>query len=184
MKKILSFVVCMLICLGIQAVEHMKFMGIPLDGTITQFQAKLAKKGVTHDVAGSKNLSPGCRGFKGTFSGKKANIYVYYDTTSKVVYRAKAVIDYTEESISTGDYDYFVRMLSEKYYNAEKIEGKQDGYDTITLLVPNPLDAIYKYIGSIDVYRSKYYTLLYMLHVDYTDTYNNVKHDDRNMDDL
>lgn len=184
MKKILSLFVCMLICLSVQADEHLKFMGIPLDGTITQFQAKLAKKSVTHDVAGSKKLSPGCRGFKGTFSGKKANIYVYYDTTSKVVYRAKAVIDYTDESISSGEYDYFVRMLSDKYLEAEKTEGRQDGYDTMTFLVPNSPDARYKYLGSIDVYRSSYYTLLYMLHVDYTDTYNNVKHDNRNMDDL
>ena len=186
MKKILSLVVCMLICLSVQADDHLKFMGIPLDGTITQFQAKLAKKGVAHDVAGSKILPPGCRGFNGTFSGKKANIYVYYDTTSKVVYRAKAVIDYSDKSLCSSDYDYFVSMLSEKYYDAEKNEGKQDGYDAIIFLVPNPPDALYKYYGRIDVYRSASdsYPVYYFLHVDYTDTLNSVKHENRNMEDL
>lgn len=186
MKKILSLVVCMLICLSVHADEHLKFMGIPLNGTITQFQAKLAKKGVTHDVAGSKMLPPGCRGFNGTFSGKKANIYVYFDTVSKVVYRAKAVIESTEGSISSGNYDYFVRMLSEKYYDAEKTEGKQEGYDAITFLVPNPPDAFYKFYGRINVYRSTSdsYPVYYFLHVDYIDTLNSVKHENRNMEDL
>lgn len=184
MKKILSLIVCMLMCLSIQADEHLKFMGIPLDGTITQFQAKLAQKGVTHDVAGSKGVSAGCRIFKGTFSGKKAQLFVYYDEKTKIVYRAKAVMETTDRSISDNDYDYFVRMLSEKYFEANKSTDKQDGFDAVTFLIPNPQYGTYKYLGSIDVYRKCYYTIDYSLHVDYTDTYNSVKHENRNMEDL
>ena len=184
MKKILPLIVCMLMCLGIQADEHLKFMGIPLDGTIAQFQAKLTAKGVTHDVAGSKGLSAGRRLFKGTFSGKRAEIYVYYDEATKIVYRAKAVIESSEESLSEQNYDYFVSMLSQKYDDAEKKYGRQDSYETVTFLVPNNNEyATYTYLGSIDVYRSSY-SFTYDVHVDYTDAINIVKHENRNMEDL
>lgn len=39
-----------------QEQPHMKFMGIPLTGTITQFQAKLAAKGVAYDPTTSRRL--------------------------------------------------------------------------------------------------------------------------------
>ena len=118
MKKILSLVVCMLICLSVQADEHLKFMGIPLDGTITQFQAKLAQKGVNHDIAESKTLPPGCRAFRGIFSGQKAKIGVYYDIASKLVYRAKAILLTDSKDICENKYNEFTRMLSNKYYDA------------------------------------------------------------------
>lgn len=186
MKKILSLVVCMLICLSVQADEHLKFMGIPLDGTITQFQAKLAKKGVAHDVAGSKVLPPGSRLFKGVFSGKEAYIHIYYDTASKLVYRAKVVITTSDDQDFENNYNYFVRMLSEKYLDAKKDIGETNNHEDVSFLVYNIETAQYMYKGIINVYRvklSNYYNS-YSLHIDYEDTINSVKRDDRNMEDL
>ena len=184
MKRIVSILALLLCMTCVQAEEHMKFMGIPLNGTISQFQAKLTAKGVTHDVAGSKGLSAGRRLFKGTFSGKRAEIYVYFDEATKIVYRAKAVIESSEESLSKQNYDYFVSMLSQKYDDAEKKYGRQDSYETVTFLVPNNNEyATYTYLGSIDVYRSCY-SFTYCVHVDYTDAINIVKHENRNMEDL
>ena len=54
MKKIISIFFALCMCLSISAQEHMKFMGIPLDGTIDNFTLKLKVKGVTYDVAKSK----------------------------------------------------------------------------------------------------------------------------------
>ena len=62
-----------------QKEPHLKFMGIPLDGTINQFQSKLTAKGIRVDVALNKNIGVGARAFKGTFSGKDAQVFVYYD---------------------------------------------------------------------------------------------------------
>ena len=50
MKKIISVFFVLCICLSVSAQEHMKFMGIPLDGTIDNFALKLKEKGVTYDA--------------------------------------------------------------------------------------------------------------------------------------
>jgi hypothetical protein len=166
-----------------QEQSHMTFMGIPLTGTITQFQAKLAAKGVAYDATTSRSLDVGTRFFKGTFSGKKASIYVYYNEKSKVVYRAKAVISSTDNDVFENNYNYFVNMLSQKYYDAEVNKGTQNNHETVTYLVPNDETALYKYLGTIDVYRTSEYPYQY-LHIDYTDTVNRIKNNTRNMDDL
>ena len=45
MKKILTLILFLAITAAAfsQSVSHMKFMGIPINGTITQFQAKLTR---------------------------------------------------------------------------------------------------------------------------------------------
>ena len=93
MKRTLFVIICCLFSIMIQAqTEHLKFMGIPLDGSITAFQNKLQAKGIKYDAEGSRLLKVGCRCFKGTFSGEEADFYVYYNERTKIVYRAKAVI--------------------------------------------------------------------------------------------
>lgn len=186
-KRIITFSVLFIFALAstyAQGQEHLKFMGIPLNGTINQFQTKLATKGVNVDVATNKTIGVGCRAFKGSFSGKDAQIFVYYDEATKAVYRAKAVIQSSDEVICDNYYTYFVNMLSTKYSDAETERGEQDGHESISFFIPNDTLASYKYLGTIDVYRSSYYSISYSIHVDYTDTLNKVKHENRNMDDL
>lgn len=186
-KRIFTFTALFIIALAsacAQGQDHMKFMGFPLNGTINQFQAKLGTKGVVVDVATNKTIGVGCRAFKGSFSGKDAQVFVYYDENTKVVYRAKAVIQSSDEDICDNNYNYFVNMLSTKYSDAEFERGEQDGHESISFFVPNNELAVYKYLGTIDVYRSSYYSISYSIHVDYTDTVNKVKHENRNMDDL
>ncbi len=188
MKKIMLLLLTCLFAFPILSVaqgqEHLKFMGIPLDGTITQFQAKLQAKGVNYDTQGSKVLSVGTRAFRGTFSGKKAFIYVYYNEKTKVVYRAKAVVHSTDEDIADNSYYYFVGMLKQKYDTADIETGTKDNHEALTLLVPNENEnTYYKYLGRIDVYRTRDYPN-YDIHIDYYDTLNTVNNDNRNMDDL
>lgn len=186
-KRIYTLMFLIVLAIGFihaQGQEHMKFMGIPLNGTINQFQTKLSTKSVTVDVATNKTIGVGCRAFKGSFSGKDAQIFVYYDESSKVVYRAKAVIQSSDEDICDNNYNYFVNMLSTKYSDAEIERGEHNGHESISFFVPNDELAVYKYLGTIDVYRSNYYSISYSIHVDYTDTLNKIKHENRNMDDL
>lgn len=184
MKRILLSFALLLSFSSLHAQNHMKFMGIPLTGTINQYQAKLQNKGVYVDVAANKTIGVGCRCFKGSFSGKDAQIYVYYDESSKIVYRAKAVIDSSDEDIRNNNYNYFVNMLSTKYFDAESEKSSQNGHESIRYLIPNEESAFYKYLGSIDVFCASYYSISYSVHIDYTDTINDVKHEKRNMDDL
>ena len=55
MKRILSFFVMLVLTLGVMAqTQHMKFMGIPLNGTISAFHQKLVAKGCKPDVEYNK----------------------------------------------------------------------------------------------------------------------------------
>ena len=47
MKKYITLIILSLLAITIHAqTEHAKFMGIPINGTITQFQQKLQAKGI------------------------------------------------------------------------------------------------------------------------------------------
>ena len=54
MKKIISVFFAICLCMAASAQQHLKFMGIPLDGTIDNFALKLKAKGVTYDAAKSR----------------------------------------------------------------------------------------------------------------------------------
>ncbi len=122
-------------------------MGIPMGISITSFQNKLATKGVRYDKS-SKSMSAGTRIFKGTFAGHDAEFYVYYDPTSKNVYRAKAVIERSEYSMIDQVFDEFHSMLEEKYYE-DVVSPKtvdDDGY---------PVSIVFTKLGRIDLFVKK-----------------------------
>ena len=118
MKKIISVFFALCLCLAASAQQHMKFMGIPLDGTIDDFSMKLRSKGVTYDAAESKAAGKGIRKFCGTFMGEKATFTVFYNYKSKIVFSAVAELYYpTVESAHTP----FVNLndqLQQKYPDA------------------------------------------------------------------
>lgn len=84
MKKYLLLILCTLfisVSLSAQSKSnpHLKFMGIPINGSITNFQNKLIAKGFKYDKAGSMALETPTRIFKGQFAGETAQLFVYYD---------------------------------------------------------------------------------------------------------
>lgn len=102
MKKIISVLFALFLCMVVSAQQHMKFMGIPLDGTIDNFALKLKSKGVTYDAAESKAAEAGTRIFYGKFMGEKARFIVFYNYKSKIVFSAVAELYYpTVESAHT-----------------------------------------------------------------------------------
>ena len=132
MKKIISVFFALCLCMAASAQQHMKFMGIPLDGTIDNFAMKLKAKGITYDAAESKAAGKGIRKFCGTFMGEKATFTVFYNYKSKIVFSAVAELYYpTVESAHTP----FVNLndqLQQKYPDATCKEytgpdGKTDG---------------------------------------------------------
>ena len=132
MKKIISVFFAICLCMAASAQQHMKFMGIPLDGTIDNFSMKLKAKGVTYDAAESKAAGKGIRKFCGTFMGEKATFTVFYNYKSKIVFSAAVELNYpTVESAHTP----FVNLndqLRQKYPDATCKEntgpdGKADG---------------------------------------------------------
>jgi len=179
MKKLLSLLVVLTMTLGAMAQsQHLKFMGIPLNGTISAFHQKLVAKGYKPDVEVNKRSRPGSRYFKGTFFGSEAVVYVYYNPKTKIVYRAKAVLKYTSEGIMQSVYQELKVALGEKYSGALVSKGESHGYEDMTYYVDE---------GRIDLFCAKYdlsYPTYYNVYVDYWDDINSKKNEDKNMDDL
>ena len=100
-----------------------------MDGPISAFHQKLVAKGFKHDAVTSKGLKNG-RAFTGTFFGKKANLYVFYIPTTKVVAGLNISLqDYDGES----DYAQINRVLAKKYPEAEITEEDFEDKTTYTL---------------------------------------------------
>ena len=118
MKKIISVLCAICLCMAVSAQQHMKFMGIPLDGTIDNFAMKLKAKGITYDAAESKSADAGTRIFNGKFMGEKAKFVVFYNSKSKIVFSSAVELNYpTVESAHTP----FVNLndqLQQKYPDA------------------------------------------------------------------
>ncbi len=177
MKKILSTLFCMLLVMTTFAQSnnlHLKFMGIPITGTITQFQNKLAAKGVKYNPM-SKYVSAGIRTFTGTFAGNGVRIYVYYDNSSKIVYRVKSVIPNVTEDIAESKY-YSMRQLFEQKYE-QIIYGEQEDKESLSIFTGT---------GRIDMYICKDEDSYneYDVHIDYEDGNNSQKHGNSLLDDI
>ena len=139
MKKIISVIFAFCICLSISAKEHIKFMGIPLDGTIENFALKLKAKGVTYDAALSKKLSPGSKLYKGTFMGENATFLVYFNTKSKVVFGVMVNMSYSSTELAFVPFKNISEQLLKKYPKAVYEASKDSKGDTngVTFSIPN-----------------------------------------------
>lgn len=198
------FAIVSIVSFAQNTTEHLKFMGIPINGTITQFQSKLLAKGCTLDRKLNSYLPVGQRAFKGKFVSNDVDITAFYDEKTKVVYRVKAIICGVSESIAEQEYNKLKEMLSQKYGTTWCLEGIHEKKESISRLVPcsnfNPLDidpdaniglspASYGFKGEIDLFISKddnvfRYPYNFNVHIDYTDAINSEKHSNQNLEDL
>lgn len=118
MKKIISVLFALCLCIVASAQQHMKFMGIPLDGTVDNFALKLKAKGVTYDAAKSKAAGPGVRVFNGTFMAEDAIISVAYNPKSKMVFSAVVELQYPTVKSTHIPFLNLIESLQQKYPNA------------------------------------------------------------------
>ena len=185
MRKVVFIIIACLMALYAQAQEskeHLKFMGIELNGTIADFQTKLLAKGFT--ISPQSKLQPtGIRVFDGTFSGEDAQIVVWYNPRTKEVYRAKAVINRYGKDLVEQLQHNMERKLDAKYGIENKLsEEVEDDYlqkfMQHSYLVEN---------GTIDLFVvSSGYSAQssFHLHVDYKDMINFKENTQDEMDDL
>lgn len=179
--------------------EHLSFMGIPINGTIIQFQTKLQAKGCFQDRAMSAQLNVGCRAFKGKFVDNKVDIYVYYDEKTKLVYRVKAVLSGTSESIADQQYEKIKGLLLTKYGTNFSNYGTQSDKESLSILVASKnlcenLDSSNTlssngFKGEVDLFITKDDSILrfpfwFNLHIDYIDAINSEKHQNQSLDEI
>lgn len=164
--------------------EHLKFMGIPLDGTIVDFNAKLLAKGLKYNAFFNNTLPTEGLAYNSVFAGKDADIFVYYNTNTKVVYRAKATITCLNENMAKNLEKEIWALIKVKYPNGEESQDEHEGYPAHCILLSNSNNI---YLGSISLYISKNPYKLegkLTLHVDYEDGPNGILNKIENMDDL
>lgn len=168
-----------------QTNSHIKFMGIPLTGTITQFQAKLVAKGCTYDKVGSSSISNGIKLFNGTFVGNKVKVFVYYDNKTKIVYRVKAVVAGLSEDIAEQKYSEIKDMLSLKYGSGSDLT--KDGKEAASFVSTNDEGETNGMIDLFIVHDKEFWLTSpydYSLHIDYYDRINTKRHNSNQLDEL
>lgn len=186
-RPIILVSLLLLLCapLQVSAQQHLKFMGIPLTGSIDNFQRKLAAKGIQPDREFNRMMPFGSRCFKGRFTGKNCTFHAYY-TDNKTVYRAKAVYSNENEGLADQFYEEIKAMLQAKYPDGLVMNGTFEGYDAFDVMV---LAADGETVlGLINLYKTRYGMSVidyeYSIHVDYTDHINSNAKENEKMDDL
>lgn len=89
--------------------EHLKFMGIPLQGSVLTFGNEIIKKGCRPQNYAYRDMLA----FTGTFAGYDADIYVKYH--NREVYEAYAVVDRKDIESAISVYNDFCNSLQKKY---------------------------------------------------------------------
>ena len=161
--------------------EHMKFAGIPLTGSIEQFQKKLIAKGFRLNAKISKLLPVGTRSFIGTFAGKKGNIAVYYDPDTKTVYGAKVYYDGLSDDRAKEEMDNLRSILSAKY-GEDNITDGMDKSNRGTFTGDTGLGSIYCYMLMDETMLT--YPYNWSTHAEFNDYINGRNHQSKVMDDF
>ena len=168
--------------LSVQAqTKHMKFAGIPLAGTIEQFQKKLVAKGFHVQTMLNRQLPVGTRLFKGVFAGKTGNVAVYYDVGAKVVYGAKVYFDSLTSDRARTELDNLKSLLTIKYGEENITDGvDHEGHPTFT--VKTVLGSIYCYMMQ-DASMSSY-PYDWSTHAEFSDATNSFRHESNILNDF
>lgn len=124
MKKLLTLLAATLL-LSTSYAQHLKFKGIPLDGSLTEFVNKLKAKGFTYN--GTKD---GTAVLTGDFAGYKncAIAVVTYQGTGKVSKVACCFPERETWANAYSDYSTLKEFLTEKYGSPKSIEEFQHDY--------------------------------------------------------
>ena len=188
MKKIISVFFVLFLCMAASAQQHLKFMGIPLDGTVDNFALKLKAKGVTYDAAKSKGLSPGAKFYRGTFMGEKACFVVMFNAKSRIVYGVGVEMYYSSKALAKTPFMDIADKLHTKYPTAvyDRID-KNGSNDDIGVSFTIPEESSTEPLGVImhSLKRSDgILTTDWSINLIYTDVKNYKKHESLNSEDL
>lgn len=119
MKKVVLFIILMLCGILNMKAQHLRFSGIPIEGSITSFQSKLSTKGIRINQAKSSDAPVGQRIFNGKFQGYNSEITVFYNRKTKDVYKVEVEIESSKKEVIQGILDRAIKTIEQKYaYNA------------------------------------------------------------------
>lgn len=109
--------------------QHMKFMGIPIDGNVNMFASKLMSKGFSISPK-NKKTGVGKRLMKGRFYDQEVDLCIIYIPLTKIVYGVVIRFHNSNRTILERMMEDIGDSVKEKYICKEE-EGKTNaGYDT------------------------------------------------------
>lgn len=187
-KILLVGIISLMMSLISQA-AHLEFMGIPIDGTISNFQTKLLKKGCSIGRL-NKYLPTGSRLYEGIFAGKECRIIVWYNHKSKKVYKTRAIVECSSLEIAHDTFDYYKKLLTQKYIetslSSDFIAESSDPYDFYMAIFEPPIEVGSPVLGviSLDIIDYESYPKSYGLAITYEDIVNSEENEQNALDDL
>lgn len=111
MKKLLVTLTMLFAVINIMAQEHLSFMGIPIEGSMTTFCQKLKAKGF-NSVGSDKNLML----FTGNFTGRTATVGVQATDNGTDVYGVVVLFEPSGEwNVLVNTYVYYKNLYTRKY---------------------------------------------------------------------
>lgn len=139
---------------SITAQEHMTFMGIPINGTITEFQRKLETKGFKKNEYISRTLQNGIRTFNGTFASYPCFAEVLYSPKTKIVYQTSVATYNNDEERANNIYKDLKNLLDTKYQNIESKDTLANGLLIHSYGIKSSDDT--HYIGEIYIFNKSF----------------------------
>lgn len=121
MKKILFllFTLVSLCCQDGQA-QHFKFMGIPIDGSIENFETKLKEKGFVNSIEYSKFNTTAEKYYDGMFAGNDVLLMVRATPKSGLVYGVSVNYFKLTEKAAQGEKERMEKAIAKKYKTVKK----------------------------------------------------------------
>lgn len=187
MKKV-CLLSCLLLITMFSCAQHLKFMGIPINGNINSFQTKIAQKGIKVSNR-SKTTPAGIRVFEGYFANEKADVIVFYNVKTRNVYHCRVAFDRVFETIDEVQtkFDYYKELLNQKYdgLTSDMIdEMKSNTSFSIAVVQPLIIEGA-PLLGFIELSIQELDCELgYSLWIDYIDRMNSANNEEQNTNDL
>ena len=133
---------------NISQVKHLTVLGIPITGSISNFQQKLLEKKYYIDKKRNRELPLGQREFKGIYSGHQCSLRAYYFPDDYIVYKVRVSIKFYNESLANYAYQEIKGNLQRKYSHADIRVDTTDDHESLHALVIDGEDDI---LGFIDL---------------------------------
>lgn len=134
-------------------------MNIPMDGTISNFQNKLTAKGITLNRSKSQETPKGQRIFNGIFQGRNAEIKVFYNRKTNIVYKIEVQIDSKNQDVIQKILDQSNSQIEQSYIyeSAHDVEDGTELHYQYYIFSTKPTNETSPYTGVIHIEPSYLY---------------------------
>ena len=185
MKKGILLTFILMLALSVYAQdEHFKFLGIPLDGSIEEFEAKLCDKGFIREME-SRESEINKRNYKGLFAGYDSDVTIEFNPRNRNVYSACVLITRSDPKTILKLYEKFRDDYLQKYPENKYREIDLEDYPSMAMWFNDSSNK--KEIGQVTILAlpTMYEIFGYCsLTISYTDKANKEKNDNSKLDDL